>query len=105
MRIFERYNGTIVATAPFIMTCGCGSIVPDTKKLLRRAGIDVAFVNSSINADARKYVKQIGLNKLVPSLNKTKHAVVFNPQTRQFVDLLNAPRNDQLVDNIRRVVS
>lgn len=104
MKVFERQGNVIVATTPFILTCGCGSIVPDTKRLLRKANVDAVFVNSTVNSDARKYVKQIGLASRIPSVSKSKHALVYNPFTTQFIDLLNAPKTDQLVEKIKRVL-
>lgn len=103
--VITSSNGTLIANETFVVSCGCGGLVPQMKRLVKQAGVDVPFLNSSISADVRRYIKQIGLNDRVPSLRKSKHAVIYNPHTEKFIDLLNAPNNKYVLENIRRLVN
>lgn len=104
--ITRNQNGDWEATEPFVVTCGCGGIVPDARNKLRMAGVpEVPMLVSSDNLAVKGYIKQIGLADRVPSLNKGKHSVLFNPKNGLFVDLHRAGLSQELYDNIYSVVN
>lgn len=98
-------DGTYVASGPLVITCGCGSVVPDARAVMRNSGADdVPMVVSSRNEAVRAYVRQIGLDQKVPSLQTKKHAVLFNPLKGQYIDLLKVPHTQHVYENVRKVV-
>lgn len=103
--ITRLQDGTWTAERPFVITCGCGSIVPDAKSIMRQAQVDVPFVVSASNWTVKEYIKQMGLDQRVPSLARNKHAVLYNPSTTRYINLMEAPHNETTYNNIRRVVN
>lgn len=88
-----------------IFSCGCSGVGPKVNRLKRGAGINTDICNTNLHPKAKVYIKQIGLDKAVPSLARTKYAVLYNPETTQFIDLLNAPENESTYENMRRVAN
>ena len=87
-----------------VFSCGCSNVVPEAKNKLRMAGVpDVPLIMTTSNPNAKKYLRQIGLNKLVPSLNKSTHSVLYNPDTGRYVNLLDSPKTAQVYENIYKV--
>lgn len=104
MIVSRNEDGTFSAEDPFIVTCGCGSVVPSAKRIAMRAGIpEIPMIVSSSNPIVKGYLKQIGLDEIIPSLKKNKHAVLYNPRTHQFVDMLGVPENDTVLNNLYKV--
>lgn len=103
--IVERLpDGSFSMRAVAVFTCGCSNVVPEARNKLRMAGVaDVPLITTTSNENAKRFVRQIGLDKLVPSLNKSTHSVLYNPFTGQYVDLLKSPKTDQVFDNIYQV--
>lgn len=97
-------DGKLTLDRPVVFSCGCGNVTPDARSMMRLAGVpDIPFLITVTNPRIRDYIRQVGLNRLVASLNRNTHAVLYNPITGLFVDLLKAPRNQQVYDNILRV--
>ena len=97
-------DGTFHMSEAAVFSCGCANVVPEARNKLRMAGVpDVTIIMTTTNPKVKKYVRQIGLDKQVPSLNKSTHSVLYNPATGQYVDLLKAPQNSQVFDNIYKV--
>lgn len=104
--ITRQQDGTWIASGPLLITCGCGSVVPDARSAMRSAGLpDIPMLVSSSNTAVKAYVRQVGLTDKVPSLLKSKHAVLYNPRTGRYINMLNAPLNEALYENIRRVAN
>lgn len=98
-------DGTVRINEVVVFSCGCGDVVPQARNMLRMAGVpDVAIVTTSLNRKVKDYIKSIGLNVRVPSLNKGRHSVLYNPFTGQFIDLLNSPQTEIVSQNIFKVV-
>lgn len=88
-----------------VFSCGCGNTTPKVRRKLQDAGVaNVPVINTNSNSRTRQYIKQVGLDKVASSLKRSKHAVLFNPSTGRYLDILNAPQTPQLLNNIRRVV-
>ena len=104
--ISREQDGTWVASRSLCITCGCGSVVPDARRALQNAGIaDTPMLSDAGNPSVKAYVKQIGLDLFVPSLNKGKHAVLYNPHTGQYVDMLNVKGSEEYYVNLYRVAT
>lgn len=104
--IWKDENGQLTATGPFVVTCGCGSVVPTARMTIRNAGVpDLPMLISSSNRAVKDYVRQIGLADAIPSLNTGKHAALFNPNTGKFVDMLNVKPTEEYYENIYRVAT
>lgn len=105
MNIFERdAEGKIKLNDVAVLSCGCGSVVPDTRNQLRMAGVpDVAIVMTTTNPKIQQYIRQIGLDSVVKSLHKPTHSVLYNPFTGQWIDLLKSPHSQQVFENIYKV--
>lgn len=102
--IEQGEDGLLTMKAAVVFSCGCSNVVPEARNKLRMAGVgDVPLLTTSANKNAKAYIRQIGLDKLVPSLNKSTHSVLYNPLTGQYIDLLKSPKTDQVFDNIYRV--
>lgn len=103
--ITREQDGTYVAHQTFLVTCGCGSVTPDARSMLRMSGCgDVPLLTSSGNPTVKAYIHQIKLDEKVRSLKKSKHAVLYNPGTGKYINLLEAPLNAETYENIRKVV-
>lgn len=97
-------DGTYQLSGVAVFSCGCSNVVPEARNKLRMAGVpDVPLIMTTSNQRARKYVRQIGLDKLVPTLNRSTHSVLYNPSTGQYVDLLKSPQTEQVFENIFKV--
>jgi hypothetical protein len=97
-------DGSFSMKEAAVFTCGCSNVVPEARNKLRMAGVpDVPLITTTSNQNAKLFVRQIGLDKLVPSLNKSTHSVLYNPATGQYIDLLKSPKTDQVFDNIFKV--
>lgn len=104
MIVTRNEDGTFSAENPFIVTCGCGSVVPSAKRLASRAGLtNIPMIVSSSNPIVKGYLKQIGLDEVVTSLKKNKHAVLYNPRTHKYVDMLGVPESDEIIKNLYEV--
>lgn len=103
--IYRLQDGTWMADKAFVVTCGCGGIVPDARILLRHAGkSDVPMLVSNSNHAVKDYLQQVGLMDREPSLKSTRHAVLFNPITKRYMNLMKAPRTQTTYDNIKTIV-
>jgi hypothetical protein len=103
--IVERLpDGSFGMSSVAVFSCGCSNVVPEARNKLRIAGApDIPFITTTANQNAKGFVRQIGLDKLVPSLNKSTHSVLYNPFTGKYVDLLKAPKTEQVFENIYKV--
>lgn len=98
-------NGVFQLTETVIFSCGCSGVGPKVTRMKRSAGIDTPILNVNLKPRAKVYIKRIGLDKAIPTLAKSKYAVMYNPHTTQFIDLLNAPENESVYENMRRVAN
>lgn len=99
-------DGTYTLEQPVVFHCGCGSVLPDVKSKLMMSGVPhIALINTNNNKRAKPYIHQIHLNFVAPSLNKTSHAVLYNPLTGKFIDLKKAPNNQNVYSNIYKVAN
>lgn len=103
--IIRDENGVFQLSDTVIFSCGCNGVGPRVKRMVRNAGIDTPILNTNLKPRAKIYIKRIGLDKAIPSLAKSKYAVMYNPHTTQFIDLLNAPENESVYENMRRVAN
>jgi len=104
--ITREQDGTWVASRSIAITCGCGSVVPDVRGALQIAGVgDTPMLSDAGNPAVKAYIRQVGLNHVVPSLNKGKHAVLYNPETGQYIDMLNAKLTEEYYVNIYKVAT
>jgi hypothetical protein len=93
-----RMNG------PAVFSCGCANVVPEARQKLSMAGVpDVPIVMTTTSQHARKFIKQIGLDHVAPSLRKGTHSVLYNPDTGAFVNLLKSPQTEAVYENIFKV--
>jgi hypothetical protein len=100
----RREDGQLVMESVAVFSCGCSNVVPEARNKLRIAGVgDIPLITTSSNKNAKAYIRQIGLDRLVPSLNKSTHSVLYNPATGRYVDLLKSPKTDQVFENIYKV--
>lgn len=106
MSIVGRHqDGTFYSNQVFVVTCGCGGIVPDTRRKIEAAGVEkIPFIISTDDRNVKGFLKQIGLTEKIPSLKKSKHAVIYNPNNGLYIDLMQAAPSRELYDNIYRVV-
>lgn len=99
-------NGVLQLNQPVVFHCGCGGVVPKIRSKLQISGVpQVPLVMTSSNKKAKDYIRQIGLSARVPSLSRGTHAVLFNPSSGRFIDLLKAPQNSTVYENIYNVVT
>lgn len=63
------------------------------------------IITTTASRRAKDYIRQVGLNYAVPSLNKNSHSVLYNPATGQYIDLRKSPQNKQVYENIFNVVN
>lgn len=105
--IIERLaDGSVRMNDVAVFTCGCGGVVPEARSLLRMAGVgNVEFVTTSGNTKVKRFIRSVGLDMRVPSLRRGRHSVLYNPFTGQYIDLLNAPRNGSVYENIFKVAT
>jgi hypothetical protein len=104
--LLRNPDGTITLTEPVVFSCGCANTTPEARNKLRMAGCgNVPIIMTTTSELARKFIKQLNLGLAIPSLNKNKHSVLYNPKTGQYIDLLKAPKSDYVYDNIFKVVS
>lgn len=99
--IGDRYE----VTGTVVFGCGCGDTVPQVKTFLRKAKVEVPYISVPSNSKVRRYIKQERLKDAIPALSNGKYGILFNPKTRQFIDLLRAPKTEQVFNNIRIVVN
>src|SRR5690606_23440093 len=106
MNVAGVEDGIYYILSPVVFHCGCGNVTPKAKSLLAMAGTShVPLLNTNMNKYAKKYIQQEGLRHKIPSLNKSSHAVLYNPHTQQYIDLKSAPRNTTTFSNIFKVAS
>jgi len=97
-------DGTFEMNTVVVFSCGCANVVPEARTKLRLAGVaDIPFLMTNTNPKIKKYIRQIGLDMLVPSLGRSTHSVLYNPFTGKYVDLLKAPKTSQVFENIYKV--
>lgn len=89
---------------PIIMSCGCSGTAPKMRRMVRAAGVEVDITLTPNNARLKRYIKQENLKAKIPAIADSKHGVLYNPHTQQFIDLLKAPENEHVYENMRRVV-
>lgn len=104
--IFARLpNGKYTLSEVVVVSCGCGDLGPRVRRLLEKSGVTIPIVNSSGSMNAKGYIQQMKLDTAVPSLRKSKHAVLINPFTGQYIDLMNARETPRLLTDILIVAS
>lgn len=102
--IQKNADNTYTINSPVVFSCGCGDTSVRVRDLLKNAGVPwVPLINTPNNNNARSFVKSSGLAEAEPSLLKGKHAVLFHPETKKFINLLNVPKNEQILANIYNV--
>lgn len=102
--IYTDSKGIIHSKETIVIVCSCGPTKSKVKKLLDRAGVNIKLISTGLYPVVRRYAKQIGLTERVSSLKGSTHAVIYNPKTEQFIDLLRAPENEQTVEDIKVLV-
>lgn len=103
--VYRTADGLWHADVPFVITCGCGGIVPEARLMMKRSDVaDMPMLVITDNFAVKEYLKQIGLYDKVPSLSKGRFSVLFNPQNGRYIDLNKAPRTPKTYTNIRSVV-
>lgn len=101
--IVKNNDGTYFINSPVVFSCGCGGISSIVNGILSSAGAPgVPIVLTSSNVLAQGFVKWSGLKEAEPSLKKGRHAVLYNPRTTKFVNLL-AKDNKNLLANVYTV--
>lgn len=106
MMVIERRVGDVyVLNGPVVFHCGCGDTAVIARKKMRAAGVDAPLVISNNNTNTKRYIKQEGLESRIPALRRKKHIVLYNPFSRQYIDLLGAPDTQMVRDNIYKVVN
>lgn len=99
-------DGTLQLSGPVVFHCGCGGVVPKIRSRLQISGVpQVPLIMTSNNKKAKNYIRQIGLAARVPSLSRSSHAVLFNPRSGRFIDLIKAPQNSSVYENIYSVAT
>lgn len=97
-------DGTYKINQSVVFSCGCANVVPEARNKLRMSGVaDIPIVLTSNNTKVKKYIRQIGLDNLVPSLKKGTHSVLYNPDTGKYINLLKSPKTDEVYSNIFNV--
>lgn len=103
--MIDFVDGKYVLLRPIIFSCGCGGSGPKLRRMLRGAGVEVPIYLTVNNVKLKRYVVQEGLKSKIMALSDSKHGVLYNPDTKQFIDLLKAPETDQVFANIKRVAN
>jgi len=102
--VFEKQAGRTQMVRPAVFSCGCGSVGPDARRLLRLAGAEnTPIVMTRSDDNARWYIADKQLQNKIPALAKSKHSVLYNPFTKQYINLLNAPASEDVIANIKKV--
>lgn len=81
---------------PVVYCCGCGGIKDTVNRILTSAGVDpktVDIVVDSSNTAVKTYLKTSGLIEAEPALKRSKHAVLYNPTTHKFINLLSGKKD------------
>lgn len=106
MTVFEKKAGKVEMLRPAVFSCGCGSVGPEARRLLRFAGSpDTPLVMTSSDDSARWYIADQQLQNKIPALAKRKHSVLYNPFTKRYINLLNAPITESVIANVKEVVA
>jgi hypothetical protein len=101
--VVERLaDGSLRMNRVAVFTCGCAGTVPETKQLLRLAGVpEIPMVVNTTNQKVRKFIQQVGLDSRLPAINKGKHSILYNPFTRQYIDLFKVQPTETVLSNIQ----
>lgn len=104
--VLERLeDGTYRLNSSVVFHCGCGGIAGKARRIVQSAGCDVPMVMTTTNNNARLYIKQELLENHITALRKSRHMVLYNPFNKQYINLLEAKENQELRDNIFKVVN
>lgn len=101
-------DGTYQPTGVVVLSCGCGGIGAEINRTLLNAGVDprsITIITTTSNLNAKKFIRQSGLDQAERSLRTGKYAVLYNPDNKKFINILHTNKDKQILSNIYKVVN